>query len=218
MESQDEVLTGAMADADLPTKPKQVGRFQFTGTSGEYFRIWIANLLLSIVTVGIYSAWAKVRTNRYMYGNTLLDGMPFRYDADPLGGVGRLLNRHELVLFGIQPRRNAVGMDDEDVSMQSRVKRFAGAVGLPTESVWGVAISVSEAATNILKYAGLGTISLQVSKDEPRRVIFEALDEGEGVSDLDHAMQDRVSQGVDLSSLQERPIERTGFGLGPGAI
>ncbi len=27
---------------------------QFTGKAGEYFRIWIVNLCLSIVTLGIY--------------------------------------------------------------------------------------------------------------------------------------------------------------------
>jgi uncharacterized membrane protein YjgN (DUF898 family) len=36
---------------------------------GEYFGIWIVNLLLSLVTLGIYTAWAKVRRLRYFYGN-----------------------------------------------------------------------------------------------------------------------------------------------------
>ena len=34
---------------------------RFTGQAGEYFSIWIVNVCLSIVTLGIYSAWAKVR-------------------------------------------------------------------------------------------------------------------------------------------------------------
>lgn len=58
--------------------------FEFTGTTRQYFGIWIVNILLTIVTLGIYSAWAKVRTKRYFYGNTLLDGSPFDYLADPL--------------------------------------------------------------------------------------------------------------------------------------
>ena len=48
--------------------------FQFTGTGGEYFKIWIVNILLSIVTLGIYSAWAKVRRKQYFYGNTRVAG------------------------------------------------------------------------------------------------------------------------------------------------
>jgi len=64
----------------------------FTGSGGEYFRIWIVNVLLSIVTLGIYSAWAKVRRERYFLNNTLLDHSAFEYHADPVNILkGRLL-------------------------------------------------------------------------------------------------------------------------------
>ncbi len=56
----------------------------FSGKSGEFFKIWIVNMLLSIVTLGIYSAWAKVRTKQYFYGHTSLDGHSFRYLAKPM--------------------------------------------------------------------------------------------------------------------------------------
>ncbi|MEO1140896.1 MAG: DUF898 family protein, partial [Pseudomonadota bacterium] len=58
--------------------------FSFKGTASEYFGIWIVNLLLSIVTLGIYTAWAKVRRLRYFYGNTWLDGHNFEYHAKPI--------------------------------------------------------------------------------------------------------------------------------------
>ncbi|NIP72502.1 MAG: DUF898 domain-containing protein [Gammaproteobacteria bacterium] len=61
----------------------QVLPFEFTGRAGEYFSIWIVNVALTILTLGIYSAWAKVRTNQYFYGNTSLDKASFRYLADP---------------------------------------------------------------------------------------------------------------------------------------
>jgi len=38
-----------------------VGKFVFHGTGREYFKIWIVNLVLTIATLGIYAAWAKVR-------------------------------------------------------------------------------------------------------------------------------------------------------------
>jgi uncharacterized membrane protein YjgN (DUF898 family) len=57
---------------------------RFEGTGSEYFRIWIVNLGLSIITLGIFSAWAKVRTRRYFLGNTVLDGHSFDYHAHPL--------------------------------------------------------------------------------------------------------------------------------------
>jgi uncharacterized membrane protein YjgN (DUF898 family) len=66
--------------------------FEFRGNGGEYFRIWIVNLLLTIVTLGIYSAWAKVRRLRYFYGNTVLDGHSFEYHGRPLAILkGRLI-------------------------------------------------------------------------------------------------------------------------------
>ncbi len=58
--------------------------FSFSGKAGEFFVIWIVNVALTILTLGIYSAWAKVRTNQYFYGNTFLDGVSFRYTAKPM--------------------------------------------------------------------------------------------------------------------------------------
>ena len=58
--------------------------FRFTGKSLEFFGIWIVNICLTILTLGIYSAWAKVRTHQYFYGNTILDDSSFRYLASPL--------------------------------------------------------------------------------------------------------------------------------------
>ncbi len=57
--------------------------FEFNGNGSEYFRIWIVNILLTIITLGIYSAWAKVRNKQYFYGNTRLLGGGFEYLASP---------------------------------------------------------------------------------------------------------------------------------------
>ena len=58
---------------------------EYTATAGEYFRIWIVNLALTIVTIGIYSAWAKVRKRRYFYAHTHIDGATVS-NADPITG------------------------------------------------------------------------------------------------------------------------------------
>ena len=64
----------------------------FTGSGSEYFRIWIVNLALTVATLGIYSAWAKVRRMQYFYRNTLLDDCAFNFHADPKAILrGRLL-------------------------------------------------------------------------------------------------------------------------------
>ncbi|TQV63970.1 MAG: DUF898 domain-containing protein [Sulfurovum sp.] len=73
--------------------------FEFRGTGGEFFRIWIVNIMLTIVTFGIYSAWAKVRTNRYLYANTYLNHSSFEYHAEPIKIlIGRLI---VVALYGL---------------------------------------------------------------------------------------------------------------------
>lgn len=73
-------------------------RFAFTGNGSEYFGIWIVNLLLTIVTLGIYSAWAKVRRTRYFYDNTKVAGSTFDYHGSP---IAILKGRIVAVLFFI---------------------------------------------------------------------------------------------------------------------
>lgn len=73
---------------------------QFTGTGGEYFVIRIVNIALTLVTLGIYSAWAKVRTLRWFYGHTLLDNQSFSYLATPMQILkGRLIAVAALVAY-----------------------------------------------------------------------------------------------------------------------
>jgi uncharacterized membrane protein YjgN (DUF898 family) len=66
------------------TEPVREHPFEFRGRALEFFRIWIVNVVLTVLTLGIYAAWAKVRTRRYFYGNTLLDGKPFDFTGNPV--------------------------------------------------------------------------------------------------------------------------------------
>ena len=54
---------------------------EFTGKGFEYFKIWIANILLTLVTLGIYYPWAKVRSKVYFSKNTKLDDKTYNYHA-----------------------------------------------------------------------------------------------------------------------------------------
>ena len=72
--------------------------FEFTGSAAEYFRIWIISLCLSLFTLGIYSAWGKVRKRRYLYAHMRVAGSGFEYLASPLAILkGRVI---ALALFG----------------------------------------------------------------------------------------------------------------------
>jgi uncharacterized membrane protein YjgN (DUF898 family) len=67
-------------------------RAEFTGSAAEYFRIWIVNLFFTLITLGVYSAWAKVRKKRYFYGCTRIDGDSFDYFGSPKAILkGRIL-------------------------------------------------------------------------------------------------------------------------------
>jgi uncharacterized membrane protein YjgN (DUF898 family) len=83
------------ASSSPDTTPRVNLPFEFRADGAEYFRIWIVNLLLTIVTLGIYSAWAKVRRMRYFYGNTFLDGHSFDYHAKPIA-----ILKGRLIIFG----------------------------------------------------------------------------------------------------------------------
>jgi len=77
-------------------------RFSFSGTGSEYFRIWIVNLLFSILTLGIYSAWAKVRRTRYFYGSTSVAGTSFEYHGNPIAILkGRIMAFLLIIIYNI---------------------------------------------------------------------------------------------------------------------
>ncbi|MBO9476133.1 DUF898 domain-containing protein [Shimia sp. R11_0] len=79
-----------------------VENFEFRGSAKEYFGIWIVNVLLSIVTLGIYSAWAKVRTKKYFYQNTYVAGRNFDYHATGKTIlIGRLIVVAAFVVYSI---------------------------------------------------------------------------------------------------------------------
>ena len=77
-------------------------RIDFSGTASEYWGIWISNLLLSIITLGIYSAWAKVRRKTYFLNNTKIDGFPMIYHATGMQIFkGRILAFIFIVIYSV---------------------------------------------------------------------------------------------------------------------
>jgi uncharacterized membrane protein YjgN (DUF898 family) len=70
-----------MTLAPSATGNETVYRFKFTGSAGEYFRIWIVNTLLTILTLGLWSPWAKIRKKKWFLGHTWVAGANFDYHA-----------------------------------------------------------------------------------------------------------------------------------------
>ena len=66
----------------IPASPKQpikANKFIFHGRNGPLYGLWFKKLLLSIVTLGIYSFWGKTNIRRYIVGAMELDGDRFEY-------------------------------------------------------------------------------------------------------------------------------------------
>ena len=103
---------GITPPSRMPAPPQPAARptprtlnFSFHGSARDYFGIWIVNTLLKIVTLGIYSAWAKVRQRCFFYGSTSLHNQPFEYLADPMALFkGWLIAAGAFILYSIATR------------------------------------------------------------------------------------------------------------------
>jgi uncharacterized membrane protein YjgN (DUF898 family) len=96
--------------SDPPSQPAELpdpsSRIQFTGSGSEYFRIWIVNVFLTYLSLGIYSAWAKVRREKYFHQNTLIAGHGLDYHGKPIAILkGRIV---ALGLFAVYTASGAV--------------------------------------------------------------------------------------------------------------
>lgn len=86
-------------------------RVEFTGSGSEYFRVWIVNLLLTVVTFGLYTPLARRRTARYFYGHTVVAGSPLEFTATS----GRMLVGF-LLLIGLYIAFNVAAETDQQVA------------------------------------------------------------------------------------------------------
>lgn len=79
-----DVTTTTISEPVASSIPAKRGIFSFTGTALDYFKLWIVNLLMTVVTLGLYSPWATVRNKQYLYNSTQFDNEPLAYLATPM--------------------------------------------------------------------------------------------------------------------------------------
>lgn len=65
-----------------PPTPINAHIMEFEGSGLEYFRIWLVNLLLTIVTLSLYTPFARRRTVAYFMNHTMLAGDAFEFVAE----------------------------------------------------------------------------------------------------------------------------------------
>ena len=73
-----------------------VGKFRYHGSGGDLFGLVIVNAIFTILTLGIYSFWARNKVRQFHYSHTELDGDRFAYH-----GTGGELLRGALVVAGV---------------------------------------------------------------------------------------------------------------------
>jgi uncharacterized membrane protein YjgN (DUF898 family) len=77
----------------------EVRRIRFHGTGSTLFGIYVVNLFLTLLTLGIYSFWGRVKVRRYLLSETEFEGDRFAYH-----GTGRELLMgwlKALLVFGV---------------------------------------------------------------------------------------------------------------------
>jgi len=87
-------------------------RLTFHGSGGTLFGIYVVNILLTIVTLGLYRFWGKVRVRRFMLSQTAFEGDRFAYHGT---GKELLLGFVKAVLF--------VGLP---ITVMNTAARFSG--------------------------------------------------------------------------------------------
>lgn len=124
---------------------------QFTGHGGEYFLIWIVNIALTLVTFGIYSAWAKVRTQRWFYGHTRVDNQAFSYLASPL----QILKGRVIAVAAIAVYYAAATFS----SLAGIVMMLLFVAALPWIVVTGLRFAARQSAYRGLRFDFTGTVN-----------------------------------------------------------
>ncbi|HDP24895.1 MAG TPA: anti-sigma regulatory factor [Deltaproteobacteria bacterium] len=99
------------------------------------------------------------------------------------------------------------GRDFVDAGLvSSRIKNSLKNKGVPEDTIRKIAVIAFETEINIISYAKEGTISFYLLPD---RVVIEAEDSGEGIENIEMALQEGFSTADDS-------IREMGFGAGMG--
>ena len=81
-------------------KNSTINEITYDSRTGQVYKIWLLNLFMNIITLGIYNFWGKTRLRKYVAGSFSLRGDRFEYT-----GAGKELFFGFLkaipVLFGI---------------------------------------------------------------------------------------------------------------------
>jgi uncharacterized membrane protein YjgN (DUF898 family) len=110
---------------NIEQAPDRFRRPFFTGTGGSRFGMFTMNTLLTLLTFGVYSFWARIKIRRYLHSQTKFGGARLAFH----GTGGELLKgwMKAVAVFGIPySALNYAGMVQTDVTLQWGVNIVAG--------------------------------------------------------------------------------------------
>ncbi|PQP01858.1 serine/threonine protein kinase [Massilia phosphatilytica] len=120
----------------------------------------------------------------------------------------------ETLISSLSPQLNFAITHASDVAAARRAgQKLADALGFDDVKAGRLAIIITEAATNILKHAGEGTVTIMRTQSGVAMpgVDVVAIDNGPGIADLDFALRDGVSTagtaGTGLGALRRQADE-----------
>jgi negative regulator of sigma-B (phosphoserine phosphatase) len=147
---------------------------------------------------------ARAQSLDFAVGDLLVmhtDGIRSRFDLAPLRSLPpdelarAVVDAHGkttddaacAVVLGARSRASTARDEGDRVAMPIRLpgdaeccavgaRAFAGRLGFTVRRQWEVSIAVSELATNVLRYADEGTLTLSRAPDPPERVVVEIVD------------------------------------------
>src|SRR6266513_1520907 len=96
-------MNASSAAATTTTTQETSYRFRYHGDGTAFFILILKNALLTLVTLGIYAAWAKAERRKYIWSNVEFHGQRLEFTGtgwELFKGYLKLIGAY-LVLFGI---------------------------------------------------------------------------------------------------------------------
>lgn len=120
---------------------------------------------------------------------------------------------------GVASEQYRIEYDSDVIIARAAAARMARRAGFSKKSCDEISISVSELATNIVKYASPGTIRIRISPGPAPVLVVVAEDHGTGIENVDNAFAEfHTDRGPTLSPDGfVRPLKE-GLGCGLSAV
>lgn len=124
---------------------KDLNEFKFDGEGWPLFKLYISNLLLTILTFGIYYFWAKVKTKKFFYNHTSFQEGRFDYHVTGkekfiafLKGILVVGVLYGILFFGIRSLLLKFGIDQATAMIIIVIIFYIGFILILPAIIYGI--------------------------------------------------------------------------------